>query len=66
MEGNYLTSGDLAMWENRRCGDNYGCCHRNERGMAATGIGLGAGLGGGALLLSGCRYLCLICLSGLD
>lgn len=52
MEGNYLTSGDLAMWENRRCGDNYGCCHRNERGMAATGIGLAAGLGGGALLLA--------------
>ena len=64
MEGNYLTSGDLAMWDTARtsragnwCG-GYGECgyghgygyHRN--GMAATGIGLAAGLGGGALLLA--------------
>ena len=64
MEGNnYLTSGDLAMWDTARtsragnwggcygegCGYGYGY-HRN--GMAATGIGLAAGLGGGALLLA--------------
>lgn len=51
MEGNYLTAGDLALIENRRgyYGDNY--CHRGGKGMAATGIGLAAGLGGGALLL---------------
>ena len=56
MEGNYLTSGDLALIENRRgygygYGDGYGC-HKGSRGMAATGIGLAAGLGGGALLLA--------------
>lgn len=64
MEGNYLTSGDLAMWDTARTSragnwyGGYGDCgyghgygyHRN--GMAATGIGLGAGLGGGALLLA--------------
>ena len=53
MEGNYLTSGDLALIENRRGyvnGDNY--YHRGSRGMAATGIGLAAGLGGGALLFA--------------
>lgn len=63
MEGNYLTSGDLAMWDTARtsragnwngygegCGYGYGY-HRNH-GMAATGIGLAAGLGGGALLLA--------------
>lgn len=52
MEGNYLTSGDLALIENRRgypYGDNY--CHKGGKGMAATGIGLAAGLGGGALVL---------------
>lgn len=56
MEGNYLTSGDLALIENRRgYGYGYGECgygyHKGGRGMAATGIGLAAGLGGGALLL---------------
>lgn len=54
MEGNYLTSGDLALIENRRgygYGDGYGYHHKSGRGMAATGIGLAAGLGGGALLL---------------
>lgn len=58
MEGNYLTSGDLAMWDTARTGrrgyiEDGGCVighHRN--GMAATGIGLAAGLGGGALLLA--------------
>lgn len=55
MEGNYLTSGDLAMWEVRNrngypC-DGYGHGYgHNRNGMAATGIGLGAGLGGAALI----------------
>lgn len=56
MEGNYLTSGDLAMWDTARtgrryyddCGGGYGCGRRG--GAAATGIGLAAGLGGAALL----------------
>ncbi|MBR4923796.1 MAG: hypothetical protein IKY99_09335 [Bacteroidaceae bacterium] len=54
MEGmNYLTSGDLAMWEvrNRNYGypcDGYG--HHQKNGIAATGLGLGAGLGGAALI----------------
>lgn len=50
MDGNYLTSGDLALIENRRgyCGDYY---HGHKgNGMAATGIGLGAGIGGAALI----------------
>lgn len=56
MEGNFLTSGDLAMWEvrNRNYGypyDGCGCGHGyHKNGMAATGIGLAAGLGGAALL----------------
>lgn len=54
MESNYLTSGDLAMWDTARDGrGNYGCgCGYgyHGRGMAATGIGLGAGLGGAALI----------------
>lgn len=50
MDGNYLTPGDLALIENRRgyCGDYYHG-HRGN-GMAATGIGIGAGLGGAALI----------------
>jgi hypothetical protein len=52
--GEFLTSGDLALHEVRRdrgyCNDGYG--HRDGRGMPATGIGLAAGLGGGALLLA--------------
>jgi hypothetical protein len=48
MDGNYLTSGDLALIENRRGFD--GDYHRRGSGMAATGIGLGAGLGGAALI----------------
>lgn len=47
MENNYLTAGDLALHENYRYG--YHC--KGGRGMATTGIGLAAGLGGGALLL---------------
>lgn len=55
MDGNngYLTSGDLALIENRRgYGYGYGDCHGygHRNGMAATGIGLGAGLGGAALI----------------
>lgn len=54
MEGNYLTSGDLAMWESRNRNYGYpydGCGHGyHKNGMAATGIGLGAGLGGAALI----------------
>lgn len=55
MEGNYLTAGELALIDQRR-GYNYDGCgygyHKGGRGMAATGIGLAAGLGGGALLLA--------------
>ena len=59
MEGNYLTAGDLALIENRRgygYGDGYGHygCYGHGKGMAATGIGLADGLGGGAL--SGGHY----------
>ena len=53
MEGmNYLTSGDLALHSQEMRGmgyDGYGC-HRSGKGMAATGIGLAAGLGGAALI----------------
>ncbi len=55
MESNYLTAGDLALMRtetrNGGCYDDRGCYHRG-RGMAATGIGLASGLGGGALLLA--------------
>ena len=49
---NYLTSGDLALHSQEMRGmgyDGYGC-HRSGKGMAATGIGLAAGLGGAALI----------------
>lgn len=58
MEGNYLTSGDLALIENRRGYYNHdGYCDGYSRGhrrdaAGITGIGLAAGLGGGALLLA--------------
>lgn len=48
--GRYLTAGELAMWE-QRGGYGYDCHKGSGKGMAATGIGLAAGLGGGALLL---------------
>ncbi len=50
--GETLTAGDLALIENRR-GYGYGndgCGYHRGRGMAATGIGLAAGLGGAALV----------------
>lgn len=41
------------MEQHRGYGYGYdGYCHRGGKGMAATGIGLAAGLGGGALLLA--------------
>lgn len=58
MEDKYMTSGDVALWADARdrrgygYGEGYGYYHRGSRGMAATGIGLAAGLGGGALLLA--------------
>lgn len=63
MEGsNYITSGDLAMWDTARtsrAGNYYGegyyggyGHHRGAYGTATTGVGLAAGLGGGALLLA--------------
>lgn len=56
MEGNYLTSGDLALFseaKSPRMGgyDGYGYAYRGH-GAATTSIGLAAGLGGGALLLA--------------
>lgn len=61
MEGNnYITSGDLAMWDTARtsrAGNYYGEMggygyghHRGAYGTATTGVGLAAGLGGAALL----------------
>lgn len=54
MEGNYLTSGDLALFSESKFGktggyDGYAYGHHRRDGMAATGIGLAAGLGGAAL-----------------
>lgn len=54
MEGNYLTAGELALIDQRRGynNDGYDCGHRRggAYGAATTGIGLAAGLGGGALI----------------
>ena len=51
MDGNLSIADVLAL---QRDGRNYdydgGYCRRGGRGMAATGIGLGAGLGGAALI----------------
>lgn len=58
MENNgFLTAGELALIDQRR-GYGYGYDgyggghHRGAYGAATTGIGLAAGLGGGALLLA--------------
>lgn len=68
MEPNgYLTAGELALIENRRGYNYYNDCgyhgnsHRN--GIAATGLGLGAGLGEGALGLVAHRDVIAHCLS---
>ena len=56
MEGNYLTAGELALIDQNRGYSYDGGCgyghHRGAYGAATTGIGLAAGLGGGALLLA--------------
>lgn len=61
MENNFITSGDLAMWDTARTSragnfyEPYGCYggyNRGCHGTATTGVGLAAGLGGGALLLA--------------
>lgn len=61
MENNFITSGDLAMWDTARTSragnfyePYYGgyCGRRDSHGTAVTGVGLAAGLGGGALLLA--------------
>ncbi len=53
MENDFLTAGNLALMEQYK---NHGGCYEYGRcgshGMATTGIGLAAGLGGGALLLA--------------
>lgn len=46
MDNDFLTAGDLALYERRR---DYHDGHYG--GAAITGVGLAAGLGGGALLL---------------
>ena len=46
MEGNYVTTGDLALIEQRRGYDGY---HKGNA-TATTGVALGAGLGGAALV----------------
>lgn len=53
MEGNYLTAGELALIEQRGGHGGYDYkwdCHRSSNATATTGVGLAAGLGGGALL----------------
>lgn len=55
MENDFLTSGDLALMEHYRNGNGGHCDYGRygrSAGMATTGIGLAAGLGGGALLLA--------------
>jgi hypothetical protein len=47
MEGNYVTTGDLALIEQRRGYDGY---HHKGNATATTGVALGAGLGGAALV----------------
>lgn len=47
MEGNFVTTGDLALIEQRRGYDGY---HHKCNATATTGVALGAGLGGAALV----------------
>lgn len=54
MDGNaYLTAGELSLIENHGRGygyhDGYGYCHKGNA-TATTGVALGAGLGGAALV----------------
>lgn len=47
----YLTKGDLALFEHYNKGDmSYYGCYKHRDNAATTGIGLAAGLGGAALL----------------
>lgn len=47
----YLTKGDLALFEHYNNGGMPYCgCHKHRDNVATTGIGLAAGLGGAALL----------------
>ena len=55
MDGNaYLTAGELSLIENHGRGyyGHDGYCHHKGNATATTGVGLAAGLGGGALLLA--------------
>lgn len=47
MEGNYLTAGELALLEQKR---GYDYPHHKGNATATTGVALGAGLGGAALV----------------
>lgn len=50
MEGNYLTAGELALLD-QRSGYNERYCHyKKGNATATTGVALGAGLGGAALV----------------
>lgn len=47
----YLTKGDLALFEHYNNGNMpYYGCYKHRDNVATTGIGLAAGLGGAALL----------------
>ena len=54
MEGSYLTAGELALIDQRRGYGQHDYCYPYHKGnaTATTGVALGAGLGGGALLLA--------------
>lgn len=49
---NTLSTADFLALENRGFGYRDGYCHRGHSAASTTGIGLAAGLGGGALLLA--------------
>lgn len=51
MEGNYVTAGELALYDRRGYGGyGYDCYHKRGNATATTGVALGAGLGGAALI----------------